>query len=178
MFTGISKTYPRTSKSSWRNTTTGCVCTRHWAIERRKSLNARPLPAQSAMRRSWNISSRRKRQEQATEHAIRIREHDASPSRPCPGMHFPRHGGIYRSDVVLRRGRQTRERGVEAHPVGGRRDQRKGRDGKIAPCSSSAMSSGRLFLDRVACQQSPSPLHRQPDHKRWTARREGFIIER
>jgi hypothetical protein len=26
------------------------------------------------------------------------------------------------------------------------------------------MSSGRLFLDRVARQQSPSPLHRQPDH--------------
>jgi hypothetical protein len=28
--------------------------------------------------------------------------------------------------------------------------------------SSSAMSSGRLFLDRVARQQSPSPLHRHP----------------
>jgi hypothetical protein len=26
------------------------------------------------------------------------------------------------------------------------------------------MSSGRLFLDRVARQQSPSPLHRQPEH--------------
>ncbi len=37
----------------------------------------------------------------------------------------------------------------------------KGRDGRnYAPCSSSAMSSGRLFLDRVARQQSPSPLHR------------------
>src|SRR5436309_14680704 len=40
-------------------------------------------------------------------------------------------------------------------------DQAKGRDGRCAPCSSSAMSSGRLFLDRVARQQSPSPLDRQ-----------------
>ena len=41
----------------------------------------------------------------------------------------------------------------------------KGRDGRnYAPCSSSAMSSGRLFLDRVARQQSPSLLHRQSDH--------------
>jgi len=38
----------------------------------------------------------------------------------------------------------------------------KERDGRNAPCSSSAMSSGRLFLDRVARQQSPSPLHRHP----------------
>ena len=34
------------------------------------------------------------------------------------------------------------------------------RDGRSAPCSSSAMSSGRLFLDRVARQHCPSPLHR------------------
>jgi hypothetical protein len=33
--------------------------------------------------------------------------------------------------------------------------------GTTAPCSSSAMSSGRLFLDRVARQHCPSPLHRQ-----------------
>ena len=31
--------------------------------------------------------------------------------------------------------------------------------------SSFATSSGRLFLDRVARQHCPSPLHRQPDHK-------------
>ena len=34
------------------------------------------------------------------------------------------------------------------------------RDGRIAPFSSFAMSSGRLFLDRVARQHCPSPLHR------------------
>jgi hypothetical protein len=58
-------------------------------------------------------------------------------------------------------------------PVGRLRGPANGRDGRSAPCSSSAMSSGRLFLDRVARQQSPSPLHRQPDHKtidRWEGR--------
>jgi hypothetical protein len=36
----------------------------------------------------------------------------------------------------------------------------KGRDGRTAPYPSSTMSSGRLFLDRVARQHCPSPLHR------------------
>jgi hypothetical protein len=35
------------------------------------------------------------------------------------------------------------------------------RAGRIALFSSSAMSSGRLFLDRVGRHQSPSPLHRR-----------------
>ena len=35
-----------------------------------------------------------------------------------------------------------------------------GHAGKNMPCPSSAMSSGRLFLDRVARQHCPSPLHR------------------
>ena len=47
-------------------------------------------------------------------------------------------------------------------PVGRPPMPGKGRDGRnYAPCSSSAMSSGRLFLDRVARQHCPSPLHRQ-----------------
>ena len=50
-------------------------------------------------------------------------------------------------------------------PVGRPRIPTKGRDGRGTPCPSSTMSSGRLFLDRVARQQSPSPLPRQPDHK-------------
>ena len=33
-----------------------------------------------------------------------------------------------------------------------------------APAHRPQMSSGRLFLDRVARQQSPSPLHRHPQH--------------
>jgi hypothetical protein len=36
------------------------------------------------------------------------------------------------------------------------------RAGRITPSSSSAMSSGRLILDRVGRHQSPSPLHRHP----------------
>jgi hypothetical protein len=47
-------------------------------------------------------------------------------------------------------------------PVGRPPMPGKGRDGRnYAPCSSSAMSSDRLFLDRVARQHCPSPLHRQ-----------------
>ena len=45
-------------------------------------------------------------------------------------------------------------------PVGRPRGPAQGRDGRSAPCSSSTMSSGRLFLDRVARQHGPSPLHR------------------
>ena len=46
-------------------------------------------------------------------------------------------------------------------PLVGPRAPVKERDGRSALCSSSAMSSDRLFLDRVARQQSPSPLHRR-----------------
>ena len=55
--------------------------------------------------------------------------------------------------------------GTEPPPAGWPRTQAKERVGRTTLFSSSAMSSGRLFLDRVARQQSPSPLHRQPDHK-------------
>jgi hypothetical protein len=36
----------------------------------------------------------------------------------------------------------------------------------------------RLFLDRVARQQSPSPLHRYRQNKLWTEIRKRIIIER
>ena len=45
-------------------------------------------------------------------------------------------------------------------PVGRPPAPVQGRDGRSAPYPSSAMSSGRLFLDRVARQHCPSPLHR------------------
>ena len=45
-------------------------------------------------------------------------------------------------------------------PLVGARAPVKERDGRSASCSSSAMSSDRLFLDRVARQHGPSPLHR------------------
>ena len=49
-------------------------------------------------------------------------------------------------------------------PLVGTRAPVRERDGRSASCSSSAMSSGRLFLDRVARQHCLSPLHRQPEH--------------
>jgi hypothetical protein len=51
--------------------------------------------------------------------------------------------------------------GTVPPPDGRPRAQVKERVGRTTPCSSSAMSSVRLFLDRVARQQCPSPLHRQ-----------------
>jgi hypothetical protein len=45
-------------------------------------------------------------------------------------------------------------------PLVGPRSPVKERDGRSALCSSSATSSDRLFLDRVARQHCPSPLHR------------------
>jgi len=80
--------------------------------------------------------------------------------RGRPQMRFFRHGGIYRSDVsslLFTPGacpafRSGRCQGIR-------------RAGKSAPFPSSAMSSGRLFLDRVGRHQSPSPLRRQRHHK-------------
>ena len=77
-------------------------------------------------------------------------------------VRFLRHRGIFRSDVVIpilkSWGRGAASRWSDPGPA-------KGRDGRTAPCSSSTMSSGRLFLDRVARQHGPSPLHRQAHPK-------------
>jgi hypothetical protein len=73
---------------------------------------------------------------------------------------FIRHDGIYRSDAVSKPKLIKPGAGVPP-PVGRHPGPVEGRNGRSAPCSSSAMSSGRLFLDRVARQHCPSPLHRQ-----------------
>ena len=70
-------------------------------------------------------------------------------------MRFQRHVGIYRSDVSslhVNLGRGAASRSGPGQAVR--------RAGKNTPFPSSAMSSGRLFLDRVARQHCPSPLHR------------------
>ena len=84
---------------------------------------------------------------------------------------FLRHGGIYRSDVVAKPKVKAKAKPKPSKPgtgmpppVGRHPGPVQGRDGRSAPCSSSAMSSGRLFLDRAARQQSPSPLHRHPQN--------------
>ena len=92
--------------------------------------------------------------------ARRERAHYPSSRGPLI-LAFFRHDGIYRSDVVSKAKASKAGAGVPP-PVGRPQAQLKGRDGRRAPISSSAMSSGRLFLDRVARQQSPSPLHRHP----------------
>jgi hypothetical protein len=71
------------------------------------------------------------------------------------GMRLFWHGGGYRSDVsshLINLGRGTASRSGPSQAIG--------RAGRNTPCPSSAMSSGRLFLDRVGRHQSPSPLHR------------------
>ena len=78
-------------------------------------------------------------------------------------MRFLRHDGIYRSDVAQTK---TKPRGgTEPPPAGRPRAQVKERAGRITPFSSSAMSSGRLFLDQVGRHQSPSPLRRHDQDK-------------
>ena len=70
-------------------------------------------------------------------------------------MRLFRHGGSYRSDVsspLINLGRGAASRSGPSQAIG--------RAGRNTPCPSSAMSSGRLFLDRVARQHCPSPLHR------------------
>jgi len=107
------------------------------------------------------------------------REHAHCPSSRGPLiLAFFRHGGIYQSDVgyffcKLGPGCRLhdREPKLAGNPIRGqdyplpwprsRRAQTKLQDVKErTPNPIVSMSSGRLFLDRVARQQSPSPLHR------------------
>ena len=92
---------------------------------------------------------------------------------------FLRHGGIYQSDVgyffcKLGPGCRLHDqepklagnpvRGQDYPPPGPRspraRTKLHGREGAHAQPPIVSMSSGRLFLDRVARQHCPSPLHR------------------
>jgi len=76
-------------------------------------------------------------------------------------MRFLRHDGIYRSDVVQVKTETKPWGGAVPPPAGRPRAQVKERVGRTTLSSSSAMSSGRLFLDRGARQHCPSPLRRQ-----------------
>jgi hypothetical protein len=65
-------------------------------------------------------------------------------------------------NLSVRCGRTTTKPwdGTVPPPAGRPRAQVEERVGRTTLCSSSAMSSDRLFLDRVARQHCPSPLHR------------------
>jgi hypothetical protein len=80
---------------------------------------------------------------------------DTPETQRLPGMRFCRHpesiAPIERCNL-----------GVGCRlPLVGSQAPVQERDGRCALGSSSATSSGRLFLDRVARQHGPSPLHRQ-----------------
>ena len=88
-----------------------------------------------------------------------IRHHRDDGSQPYSESHraFSRHRGIYRSDrqlLLQNLGRGTASRWSGPSQV------TTVRDGWSTHRPSSAMSSDRLFLDRVARQHCPSPLHR------------------
>ena len=72
---------------------------------------------------------------------------------------FLRHGGIFHTDVAKVKIKTNPEPGSTASRWSAP-TQVEERDGRTTPFSSFAMSSGRLFLDRVGRHQSPSPLHR------------------
>ena len=87
----------------------------------------------------------------------------ATPSPPLPGgPHFPGMRFLRHAESIgpMERSHQLNLGAGCRLPLVGPRAPVKGRDGRKASCSSSAMSSGRLFLDRVGRHQSPSPLHR------------------
>jgi hypothetical protein len=94
------------------------------------------------------------------------------------GMRFRRHDGIYRSDVVQNQTQKPNPgNGTNRLPPVGPATQVKERVGRTTLFSSSAMSSGRLFLDQVGRHQSLSPLHRR-DQNKLIARSEGTIYHR
>jgi hypothetical protein len=79
-------------------------------------------------------------------------------TQKIPGMRFLRQAESF---GPMGSQNQNQDLGVECRlPLVGPRTPVKERDGRSALCSSSAMSSDRLFLDRVARQHCPSPLHR------------------
>ena len=75
-------------------------------------------------------------------------------------MRFLRHHGIYQSDVGLCKNPNP----SWTSPPANVQTRARERAGRIALSPIVLMSSGRLFLDRVARQHCPSPLHRHTQH--------------
>jgi len=88
-------------------------------------------------------------------------------------MRFLRHGGIYRSDVsshLVNLGRSSAYRSGPGQAIG--------RAGRNTPCPSSAMSSGRLFLDGLLASIARLRFTGIISIKLLPLRMESFIIER
>ena len=128
--------------------------------DRKKELDFPRLPS-GAGRRGLEPGFARasSKKGETTRHRCTFRmDHAPARIQKIPGRRFPRHAesiGPMGSPNHLDLGAECRL------PLVGIRAPVKGRDGRSAPCSSSAMSSDRLFLDRVARQHCPSPLHRR-----------------
>jgi hypothetical protein len=86
---------------------------------------------------------------------------------------FLRHGGIYRSDVsshLVNPGRRPAYRSGPGQAIG--------RAGRNTPCPSSAMSSGRLFLDGLLASIARLRFTGMFSLNRLPHRLESFTIER
>jgi hypothetical protein len=91
----------------------------------------------------------------------------------APRMRFLRHDGIYRSDVsshLVNLGRDPAFRSGRCQVIG--------HAGKNMPCPSSAMSSGRLFLDGLLASIARLRFTGIIRLKLLPLRMESFIIER
>ena len=88
-------------------------------------------------------------------------------------MRFPRHDGIFQSDGGI----FTPKNPSWTPPPADVQTRARERAGRIALSPIVLMSSGRLFLDRVARQRCPSPLHRH-DQNNLIARSEETIYHR
>ncbi len=86
---------------------------------------------------------------------------------------FFRHGGIYRSDVSLLLVNLGWGAASRSGPC-----QAIGRAGKNTPFPSSAMSSGRLFLDGLLASIARLRFTGRVSITLWTIRRKHIIIER
>ena len=76
------------------------------------------------------------------------------------GMRFLRHDGIYQSDLGFFKNPNPSRTPPPANVQARAREHA----GRIALSPIVLMSSGRLFLDRVARQHCPSPLRRHAQH--------------
>jgi hypothetical protein len=96
----------------------------------------------------------------AWEHLRRsLPRHSIPAAHKLPGPSV----GVFQAwrNLSVRCGRNQPWRGNRLPPDGRSRPQEKERAGRNTLFSSSAMSSDRLFLDRVGRHQSPSLLHRR-----------------
>jgi hypothetical protein len=139
-----------------------CAAATHWKWREGK---VRPIPGNSPnarLRRGPDFQSSQEGLRRCLQrHSLRAAVERAAAPLRFQGM-AESIGPMWSQTKTKTKTMQTGGRGAASRwsaPRPSTRTRRKER----ALYPSSAMSSGRLFLDRVARQQSPSPLHRQPE---------------